>query len=47
MGVFKVISLPNSFSTNANGISADGLITGTTNLDGTLTGWRGFTATCQ
>ena len=46
-GVFKVISVPNAFPTNANGISADGLITGTTNLDGTLTGWRGFIATCK
>ena len=46
-GVFKVIAVPNSFSTSANGISANGLITGTTNLDGTLTGWRGFIATCK
>lgn len=46
-GVFKVISVPNSFSTTVNGISADGLITGTTNLDDTLTGWRGFIATCK
>ena len=46
-GVFKVIAVPNSFSTSANGISANGLITGTTSLDGTLTGWRGFIATCN
>lgn len=46
-GIFKVIAVPNSSWTTANGISADGSITGTTNLDGTATGWRGFTATCQ
>jgi len=46
-GLFQIISVSNSFSTSANGISADGLITGTTNLDGTLTGWRGFIATCN
>jgi len=46
-GVFKVIAVPNSFSTSAKSISADGLITGTTNLDGTVTGWRGFIATCN
>jgi hypothetical protein len=31
----------------ANGISSDGLITGTTNLDNTAAGWRGFIASCQ
>ncbi len=44
---FKVISVPNSFATEATGIAPGGLIAGRTNLDGTQNGWRGFTATCH
>lgn len=46
-GTFKVINVANSFSTAVSGISADGLISGMTNLNGNQTGWRGFTATCH
>lgn len=46
-GGFKTIAVPGAFSTQANGIAPGGqLITGTTNLTGDQTGWRGFTASC-
>lgn len=45
-GAFKVISVPNSFYTHANGIAPNGLITGMTLLNGAAT-TSGFTATCE
>lgn len=46
-GTFKVIDVPNSFSTAVTGISPGGLIVGNVNLNGNQSGWRGFTATCH
>jgi probable HAF family extracellular repeat protein len=47
-GKFKVISYPNSFSTQVAGISANGIITGTIILSNSdPTSGRGFTATCN
>jgi len=47
-GTFKVISYPNSFSTQVAGISANGTITGTIILNNSdPTSGRGFTATCK
>jgi len=46
-GMFKVISVPNSFLTSVSGISPGGVIVGMTNLNGNQSGWRGFTATCH
>ena len=40
-GVFKKIDIPNSSATQVSGISAGGVITGTTDFN------QGFTATCQ
>ena len=44
-GTFKVISVPNSFSTNVSGISANGVITGNVVYNSGSAG--AFTATCQ
>jgi len=44
-GAFKVISVPNSFSTNVSGISANGVITGNVVYNSGSAG--AFTATCK
>ena len=44
-GVFKVISVPNSFSTNVTGVSANGVISGNVVYNSGASG--AFTATCK
>jgi hypothetical protein len=46
-GAFKVVSVPNSFSTQVEGISPDGLITGYVFFNGSSSSQHGFTARCK
>jgi probable HAF family extracellular repeat protein len=46
-GVFKIIAVPNSFATEVQGISPDGLITGYVLLTGNENSQHGFTARCK
>jgi hypothetical protein len=47
-GVFKVISDPKAAGgVFANGIAANGLLTGDAYLQGTIASWKGFLASCK